>query len=79
VVDRVRDKVKHHELKYPIAIDNAGKTWNAWGNRWWPSTYLIDKEGIVRYRWDGELNFKEVKGEKMMRERIEQLLAEKSK
>lgn len=78
VVEKVREKVKQHEIKYPIAVDGAAKTWTAWDNRWWPSTYLIDKEGFVRYRWDGELNWKEVKGEKLMRERIEQLLAEKA-
>jgi peroxiredoxin len=73
----VRQKVKDNEIKYPVAVDNAGKTWQAWDNRYWPCTYLIDKQGHVRYRWDGELNWKDVKGEKQMRARIEKLLAEK--
>jgi hypothetical protein len=64
-------------MKYPVAVDGSTKTWQAWGNQWWPSVYLIDKKGDVRYRWDGELNWKETKGEKVMRERIEELLAEK--
>ena len=70
--------MKEHEIEYPVAVDSAGKTWQAWGNRYWPSVYLIDKEGHVRYRWDGELNWKNARGEKLMRERIEQLLAEKN-
>jgi len=45
-------------------------------NRWWPCTYLIDKKGIVRYRWDGELNWKGTKGEAAMRKKIEELLTE---
>jgi hypothetical protein len=57
-------------------IDNDKQIWNDWGNRWWPSTYLIDKSGFVRYRWDGELNWKGAKGELIMRKKIEQLLAE---
>ena len=57
-------------------MDTRGKTWQAWGNRYWPSVYLIDKQGFVRYRWDGELNWKDTQGEKLMRERIEQLIAE---
>jgi hypothetical protein len=69
--------VKDNDIKYPVAVDGAGKTWQVWGNRYWPSVYLIDKQGNVRYRWDGELNWKEIPGEKMMRERIETLLAEK--
>lgn len=79
VVERVRDMVKRHAIKYPVAVDGAAKTWKAWDNRWWPCTYLIDKEGYVRFRWDGELNWKEHKGEKAMRERIERLLAEPGK
>ncbi len=64
-------------MKYPIAVDGSAKTWQAWGNQSWPSVYLIDKKGDVRYRWDGELNWKETKGEQIMRKKIEQLLAEK--
>lgn len=75
-LDRVRQKVKDNGMKYPIAVDGAAKTWQAWGNRYWPSVYLIDKQGNVRYRWDGELNWKEIQGEKMIRRRIEELLAE---
>ena len=64
-------------MTYPIAVDGSGKTWRAWGNQFWPSVYLIDKKGNVRYRWDGELNWKETKGESLMRKKIEELLAEK--
>jgi hypothetical protein len=76
-IDSVRQKVKEHEIEYPVAVDGFGKTWRAWGNRYWPSVYLIDKEGYVRYRWDGELNGKDIQGERVMRERIERLLTEK--
>lgn len=73
---RVREKTKESGLEYPIVIDNDKKVWNEWGNRWWPSTYLIDKNGFVRYRWDGELNWKGARGELIMRKKIESLLAE---
>ena len=42
-----------------------------------PSVYLIDKKGDVRYRWDGELDWKDAKGQDVMRKKIEELLAEK--
>jgi hypothetical protein len=76
-VERVRRKVKENKITYPVAVDTAGKTWRAWGNQFWPSVYLIDKKGIVRYRWDGELNWQQTKGETLMRRKIEELLAEK--
>jgi peroxiredoxin len=76
-IEQVRKKVKDNGMKYTIAVDGSAKTWQAWGNQWWPCVYLIDKKGDVRCRWDGELNWKEIKGEQIMRKKIEQLLAEK--
>jgi hypothetical protein len=76
-IERVRQKVKDNGMKYPIAVDGSYKTWQAWGNRGWPCVYLLDKKGNGRYRWDGEMNVRGVKGEKVMRKKIEELLAEK--
>ena len=42
----------------------------------WPSTYLIDKNGYVRYWWYGELNYQQQGAEKLLRRRIEELLNE---
>jgi hypothetical protein len=72
----VHKKVKDAGMKYPVAVDSQGKTWAAWSNRYWPSVYLINKRGNVRYRWDGELNGNKVKGEGIMRRKIKELLAE---
>lgn len=75
-IDNVRRAVTEYGLKYPIVFDKQAKIWRAWDNRLWPSTYLIDKQGFVRYRWDGEFNWNNAKGEAVMRNKIEQLLAE---
>jgi hypothetical protein len=69
--------VKENKLIFSVAVDNDGKTWKAWGNNYWPSVYLIDKKGDVRYRWDGELDCKGAKGQEVMQKKIEELLAEK--
>lgn len=63
--------------QYPVAVDAAAENWKAWGNHLWPSVYLVDKEGRVRYWWYGELNWQGARGEEIMRKRIEELLAEK--
>jgi hypothetical protein len=63
-------------MAYAIAVDNDWATWKAWGNDIWPAVYLIDKRGNVRYWWYGELNWDGAEGEKIMRQRIELLLAE---
>ncbi len=51
----------------------------AYKNRYWPSIYLIDKQGQVRYRWDGELEYRDSGGDKTMRTKIKALLAEAAK
>jgi peroxiredoxin len=70
----VRQKAAEAGLKYPIAVDNESRNWNAWANRIWPSVYLIDKSGFVRYWWYGELNWQAAQGDQWMRGRIAELL-----
>ena len=73
---RVRVEAEGEDLRFPILIDNDHRNWDAWGNSMWPSVYLIDKRGDVRYWWYGELNWQGADGEKRLRQRIEELLRE---
>jgi thiol-disulfide isomerase/thioredoxin len=41
-------------LRYPVVQDNDLKTWQAWGNQYWPAEYLVDAQGRVRYTSFGE-------------------------
>ncbi len=50
----VADAIAQNGLRYPVAQDNAYKTWDAWGNSSWPASYLIDARGHVRYTHVGE-------------------------
>lgn len=42
------------EIPYAVAQDNAGDTWRAYRTRYWPTLYLIDKRGVIRYVHIGE-------------------------
>ena len=75
-VEKVRQKSKEAGIQYPIAVDNESHNWNAWANPVWPSVYLIDKRGFVRYWWYGELNWQNAQGELWMRNKIAELSAE---
>ncbi len=75
-VDNLRGSIVERAIEYPVAVDLQAENWKAWGNSVWPSVYLVDKEGRVRYWWYGELNWKEAKGEEFMRRKIEELLTE---
>jgi thiol-disulfide isomerase/thioredoxin len=41
-------------LTYPIVIDSNRELWKAFANRYWPTKYLLDKDGYLRYGHFGE-------------------------
>ncbi len=79
VVEKIRNAAHENGLEYPIVVDNEKRNWNAWGNSMWPATYLIDKQGRVRYWWYGELDWQDTGGQDLLRARIEELLREESR
>jgi cytochrome c biogenesis protein CcdA/thiol-disulfide isomerase/thioredoxin len=50
----VQGAIKREGIRYPVVQDNDLKTWNAWGNEYWPAEYLIDTQGQVRHVNFGE-------------------------
>jgi len=49
------------DLKIPFAVaeDNLGATWKAYDTHYWPTLYLIDKRGHIRYMHIGEGKYQE--------------------
>lgn len=72
----VRSRAAKEKFAFPIVIDGRRENWNAWGNSMWPAVYVIDQRGYLRDFWPGELKWQGADGEKYIRDRIEQLLAE---
>ncbi len=68
--DKVLAAVAEHGLKYPVAQDNDFETWRSFGTVAWPTLYLIDQDGVIRYSHFGSGGYFET--EKM----IQELLAE---
>ena len=58
-------------ISYPVAQDNDGATWSAYGQQVWPTLSLIDKRGYLRYQQVG------AGGYDAMEAAIQALLAEK--
>jgi thiol-disulfide isomerase/thioredoxin len=46
--------VNRLNVRYPVAQDNDGQTWRAYGTHYWPTIFLIDKRGHIRYQTIGE-------------------------
>ncbi|BBO32566.1 redoxin domain-containing protein [Lacipirellula parvula] len=74
---KLKASLMKNELKFPVAVDKEKAMWKAWYNGIWPSVYIIDKQGRVRYWWYGELDWKGAGNQKVARQQIEKLLAEK--
>ncbi|MEO8396157.1 MAG: redoxin family protein [Chloroflexota bacterium] len=58
-------------ITYPVAQDNDGLTWSAYGQQVWPTLTLIDKRGYIRYQQIG------AGGYDAMEAAIQALIAEK--
>jgi thiol-disulfide isomerase/thioredoxin len=54
----LKSAVADNGIKYAVAQDNDGATWQAYHNQYWPSLYLIDKNGHIRYTHIGEGGYK---------------------
>ena len=57
--DNLQKAVASLEITYPVAQDNDGITWQAFDNHYWPTLYLIDKQGHIRYQHIGEGRYEE--------------------
>lgn len=71
----VKEEVAKLALSSPVMIDNDFSYWNAMGNRYWPTFYLLDKSGRVRHRSIGEIRPADMNA-KTLEAYIESLLAE---
>lgn len=69
-LENLREAVKRLEIEYAVAQDNDGATWGAYHVRYWPTLFLIDKQGHLRYQHIGEGRYQETEAA------IQALLAE---
>ena len=53
-LENLKQAVSELGIEYPVAQDNDGSTWRAYNNHYWPTLYLIDKKGNLRYVHIGE-------------------------
>jgi len=51
--------IREFGLTYPIVIDSNREIWKAFANRYWPTKYLLDKDGYLRYGHFGEGGYAE--------------------
>ena len=70
-VENLRREVVSLGIRYPVVTDNDYQTWSAYHVEAWPTTFLLDKQGRIRWMHEGEGNYDEAE------QLIQKLLAEK--
>ncbi len=70
-LDNLKKAVEEDGILFPVAQDNNGRTWSAYKTSDWPTLYLIDKRGRIRYVHLGEGDYDEIESN------IRSLLAER--
>lgn len=75
--DKVISASKKEGFEFPVLIDLETKNWDAWGNTMWPTVYVIDKQGYIRFWWQGELNWQGATVDQKIEKIVDQLLKEK--
>jgi peroxiredoxin len=76
--EKVREHLKKNGIMFPVLTDNDYHSWKAFGVQAWPTTILIDKQGRIRGRWEGELDWNNSGEYKRVEQAIESLRKEKS-
>ncbi len=71
-ISNVKMAVEKYGIKYPVVLDNDHKTWEAFGNNYWPAEYITDSLGHIRHTHFGEGEYDQT--EKV----IQQLLDERA-
>jgi hypothetical protein len=51
---RMREEMKKLGMNYPQVLDDKYEYWNALGNLYWPTFYIVDKQGTFRGYYFGE-------------------------
>lgn len=72
---RLIRKAKEFGITHPIMMDNDYAYWNALANRFWPTFYLIDKQGRIRAHYVGETHAADRRAQ-AIESRVAELLAE---
>ncbi len=57
--ENVKMAVDKYGLNYPVALDNDAVVWRAYDTRYWPTKYLVDANGNIRYKHIGEGAYEE--------------------
>ncbi len=69
--NQVEKAIHEQGIPYPVLLDNGYENWERFANKAWPTKHLIDQDGYIRLRRQGEGHYQ------TMEEAIQQLLRQR--
>jgi thiol-disulfide isomerase/thioredoxin len=72
-VGNIREAIRREGIQYAVMVDNDYSYWNAFGNRYWPAIYLVDRNGRIAATTIGEVHHGTARGDEL-ESRIKNLL-----
>ncbi|MHB8215341.1 MAG: redoxin domain-containing protein [Candidatus Sulfotelmatobacter sp.] len=63
--------IREFGLTYPVVVDSNREIWKAFANRYWPTKYLLDQDGYLRFGHFGEGGYRE--SEQVIQELIHEI------
>jgi peptide-methionine (R)-S-oxide reductase len=72
-IETVRNEVASLGIRYPVLTDNEFVSWKAYGVEAWPTIFILDKSGHIRFKHIGEGAYEKTEAT------IKQLLVENQK
>lgn len=68
---QVEQAIHEQRIPYPVLLDNGYENWERFANKAWPTKHLVDQDGYIRLRRQGEGYYR------MMEEGIQELLRQR--
>ncbi len=68
---QVEKAIDEQSIAYPVLLDNGYQNWERFANKAWPTKHLIDQDGYIRLRRQGEGHYRHIE------EAIQQLLRQR--
>jgi thiol-disulfide isomerase/thioredoxin len=59
-VPRLREAIKKMAIRYPVVVDNKQKIWADYRCDLWPTQFVIDRRGFIRFTHGGVGRYDEI-------------------
>jgi len=61
-VTKLREAVQRMEIRFPVVTDNSQKIWSDYRCDLWPTVFVIDRNGAIRYSHGGVGRYDDLEG-----------------